>query len=75
MKSPMSLRHAWSVVDQSISKIKNPRKRKGADKHDDPNMKECVPEETQNKTNQEMENPKGIKNHEISIDYVNTGGL
>ena len=33
------------------SKDKNLRKRKGADKHDDPNVKECVLEETQNKTN------------------------
>ena len=62
------------MVDQSVSKIKILEK-KGADKHDDPNVKECVPEETQNKTNQEMKNPEGIKNHEISIDYVNTGGL
>ena len=38
-------------------------------------MKECVVEETQNKTKQQIENPEGIKNHEISIDYVNTGGL
>ena len=38
-------------------------------------MKECVPEKTQNKTHQEMEIPDGMKNHEISIDYVNTGGL
>ena len=38
-------------------------------------MQECVPEETQNKTNQEMKNPEDIENHEISIDYVNTGGL
>ena len=68
------------------SKDKNPRKRKGADKHNDPNVQECVPEETQNKqecvpevtqdkTNQEMKNPEDIENHEISIDYVNTGGL
>ena len=28
-----------------------------------------------NKTNQEMKNSEGIENHEISIDYVNTGGL
>ena len=34
-------------------------------------MKECVPEETQNKTNQLIENPECIENHEISIDYVN----
>jgi len=40
-----------------------------------PNIQECVPEETQNKTNQEMKNPEDIENHEISIDYVNTGGL
>ena len=49
------------------SKDKNSRKRKGADKHDDPNVKECVPEETQNKTNQEMKNPEGVENHEIFI--------
>ena len=35
------------------SKDKNPQKRKGADKHDDHNVKECVSEETQNKTNQD----------------------
>jgi len=57
------------------SKDKNPQKRKGADKHDNPNVQECVPEETQNKTNQEMKNPKDIVNHEISINYVSTGGL
>jgi len=38
-------------------------------------MKECVLEEVQNKTNQEIKNPEGIENHEISIDYVNIGGL
>ena len=48
------------------SKDKNLRKRKGADKNDDPNVGECVSEETQNKTNQEMENLEGIENHEIS---------
>ena len=63
------------MVDQSVPKIKNPRKRKGVNKHDDPNIKECVPEETHNKTTQEMESPECIENHEISIDYVNTGGL
>jgi len=57
------------------SKDKNSRKRKWADKHDDPNVKECVSEERQNKTNQKMKNPEDIKNHKISIDYVNTGGL
>ena len=31
-------------------KGKNPRKRKGVDKHDGPNVKECIPEETQRKT-------------------------
>ena len=36
---------AWWPIG---SKYKYPQKRKGADKHDDPNMKECVPEETQN---------------------------
>ena len=57
------------------SKDKNPRKRKGADKYDNPNVEECVLEEAQNKTNQEMKNPEDIENHEISIDYVNTGGF
>jgi len=57
------------------SKDKNPRKRKGVDKYDDPNVKECVSEEIQNKTNQEMKNPECIENYEISVDYVNTGGL
>ena len=39
-------------------------------------MEECVPEETQNKTNHEIKNPEGIKkNHDISIDYVNIRGL
>ena len=38
-------------------------------------MKECVSEETQNKTNQVIETPEGIENYKISIDYVNTGGL
>ena len=38
-------------------------------------MKEYVSEETQNKTSQEIENPEGIQNHEISIDYINTGRL
>jgi len=38
------------------SKDKNPQKRKGADKHDDPIVKKYVSEETQNKTNQEMKN-------------------
>ena len=33
------------------SKNKNPQKRKRADKHDDPNIEECVPEKTQNETN------------------------
>ena len=63
------------MVDQSVLKIKILKKRKRADKHDDPNMKECVPEETQNKTNQERKswsllimswNRNEIKNmHEI----------
>ena len=57
------------------SKNKNLQKRKSADKHDDSNMKEYVPVKTQNKTNQEIKKPWGIENHEISIDYVNTGGL
>ena len=35
-------------------------------------MEECVIKETQNKTNQEIENPEGIENHVIFIDYVNT---
>ena len=55
------------------SKDKNFRKRKGAYKQDDPNVKECIPEEIQNKTNQEMKNPESIENNEISIDYVNAG--
>ena len=53
------------------SKDKNSQKRKGADTHDDPNVQECVLEEIQNKTNQEIESPKGIENYEISIDYFN----
>ena len=52
MKSLMSLRHDWSMIDQSVSKIKIIGKK--ADKHDNPNVEECVSEETQNKTNQEM---------------------
>ena len=62
MKSLMSLRYAWSVVGKSIPKIKILEK-KGVDKHDDPNMKECVPEKIQSKTNQEIEKPEGIENH------------
>ena len=67
MKSLMSLRHAWSVVDQSVSKIKILKKEK-----EQISMMihcgECILEEAQNKTNQEMKNPKGIENHKISID-------
>ena len=64
----MSLRHVWSVVNQSVPKIKILEKEKGADKHDDPNVEECIPEEIQNKTNQKMKNPESIENHEISIE-------
>ena len=39
-------------------KDKKSRKRKGADKYDDPNMEECVLEETQNKINSKIETLK-----------------
>ena len=52
-------------------KDKNSRKRKRTDKRDDSNMKECVSEETQNKTNQDIENSEGIENQLPGV-FTNT---
>ena len=38
-------------------------------------MEECISEEIQDKINQEIKNSENIENYEISIDYINTGGL
>ena len=67
----MSLRHCL----KRGRLIGSPRKRKRAEKHDDPNMKECILKEIQNKTKQEIENPECIENNEISIGIHENYGI
>ena len=74
----MSLRHAWSVEEQSVPKIKNPRKRKWAN-IDGPLEEDKSLEEIDKTLNESHDNtkeiqvPEIVENEEISINYVVNG--
>ena len=64
------------MVDQSVPKTKNPRKRKGANDQDGHNVEASTKKESQDiiidETPEEIQVPENDENEEISISYITT---